>query len=36
MVLREVFDTRRPKPGELGVMVAMGPGFCSEMLLLEW
>jgi alkylresorcinol/alkylpyrone synthase len=36
MVLREVFDTRRPEPGELGVMVAMGPGFCSEMVLLEW
>jgi alkylresorcinol/alkylpyrone synthase len=36
MVLREVFDTRRPRPGELGVMVAMGPGFCSEVLLLEW
>ena len=36
MVLREVFDRARPARGELGMMVAMGPGFCSEMALLEW
>jgi predicted naringenin-chalcone synthase len=27
---------RRPKPGTLGVMAALGPGFCSEVVLLRW
>jgi len=36
MVLREVFDRARPEPGAPGVLVAMGPGFCSELVLLEW
>jgi alkylresorcinol/alkylpyrone synthase len=27
---------RRPQPGTLGVLAAMGPGFCSELLLLKW
>ncbi|MEW6071273.1 MAG: 3-oxoacyl-[acyl-carrier-protein] synthase III C-terminal domain-containing protein [Planctomycetota bacterium] len=36
MVLREVFDRARPAAGEMGVLVAMGPGFCSEIALLEW
>lgn len=25
-----------PQPGSLGLMVAMGPGFCSELVLLGW
>lgn len=25
-----------PAPGELGVLLAMGPGFCFELLLLSW
>lgn len=25
-----------PAEGELGMMVAMGPGFCSELVLLRW
>jgi alkylresorcinol/alkylpyrone synthase len=25
-----------PRPGELGMMIAMGPGFCSELVLLGW
>jgi alkylresorcinol/alkylpyrone synthase len=36
MVLGELFDGPRPAPGELGCLVAMGPGFCSEMVLVEW
>lgn len=36
MVLRETMDRRRPASGAIGVMLAMGPGFCSELLLLEW
>jgi alkylresorcinol/alkylpyrone synthase len=26
----------RPAPGTLGVLLAMGPGFCSEMILVRW
>jgi alkylresorcinol/alkylpyrone synthase len=26
----------RARPGELGVLMAMGPGFCAEMVLLAW
>ena len=26
----------RSKAGDRGVMLAMGPGFCSEFLLLQW
>jgi alkylresorcinol/alkylpyrone synthase len=36
VVLDEVMNHRRPKPGSLSILAAMGPGFCSEMLLLEW
>jgi alkylresorcinol/alkylpyrone synthase len=36
VVLDEVMKHHRPKPGARSVLAAMGPGFCSEMLLLEW
>jgi alkylresorcinol/alkylpyrone synthase len=35
-VLEEVMMRRRPEPGTLSVLAAMGPGFCSELVLLEW
>lgn len=35
-VLEETVRTRRPEAGELGLMLAMGPGFCSELVLLDW
>jgi len=35
-VLEEVMMHRRPAPGTLGILAAMGPGFCSEILLLRW
>lgn len=35
MVLRETLETPQA-PGTLGLMVAMGPGFCSELVLLRW
>jgi alkylresorcinol/alkylpyrone synthase len=35
-VLEETMMRRRPASGMLGVMAAMGPGFCSEVLLLQW
>ena len=36
LVLEEVLKNRRPEPGTLGLLAAMGPGFCSELILLEW
>jgi alkylresorcinol/alkylpyrone synthase len=36
VVLEEVMKNRRPAPGTLGILAAMGPGFCSEFVLLEW
>jgi alkylresorcinol/alkylpyrone synthase len=35
-VLEDVMKNRRPEPGTLGLLAAMGPGFCSELILLEW
>lgn len=36
VVLEDVMRNRRPEPGTLGLLAAMGPGFCSELLLLKW
>jgi alkylresorcinol/alkylpyrone synthase len=36
MVLADTCRERAPAPGERGLLMAMGPGFCSEMVLLEW
>ena len=36
VVLEDVMKNRRPEPGTLGVLAAMGPGFCSELVALEW
>ncbi|HKA13676.1 MAG TPA: 3-oxoacyl-[acyl-carrier-protein] synthase III C-terminal domain-containing protein [Myxococcota bacterium] len=27
---------RRPRPGSLGLLIGMGPGFCAELVLLAW
>jgi alkylresorcinol/alkylpyrone synthase len=37
-VLHVLHDTiaKRPPAGTPGVLMAMGPGFCSELVLLEW
>jgi len=34
-ILRDTM-TKRPADGSPAVMMAMGPGFCSELLLLQW
>lgn len=34
-VLADTLATRPPAPGSLGMMLAMGPGFCAEMVLLQ-
>ena len=36
VVLEEVMTRRRPEPGTIGLLAAMGPGFCSELVLLQW
>ena len=36
VVLEDVMRNRRPEPGTLGLLAAMGPGFCSELVLLQW
>jgi alkylresorcinol/alkylpyrone synthase len=36
VVLEDVMKNRRPELGTLGLLAAMGPGFCSELLLLQW
>lgn len=36
VVLEEVMKHRRPEPGTLALLAAMGPGFCSELVLLRW
>ena len=36
LVLEETLRAHRPEPGSLGMLLAMGPGFCSELVLLEW
>lgn len=35
-VLRDLLDARVARPGEYGLMLAMGPGFCAELALLRW
>lgn len=36
LVLEDVVTRDPPKPGTLGVLLAMGPGFCAELILLQW
>ena len=39
-VLADTMDGRdgtpTPEPGTPGLMIAMGPGFCAELVLLSW
>ena len=35
-VLRDLLDSGEARPGDLGLMAAMGPGFCAELVLLRW
>jgi alkylresorcinol/alkylpyrone synthase len=35
-VLHVLGDTLRQHPSGMGLLLAMGPGFCSELVLLEW
>jgi alkylresorcinol/alkylpyrone synthase len=35
-VLGETMESQEPRPGDWGIMMAMGPGFCAELVLLRW
>jgi alkylresorcinol/alkylpyrone synthase len=36
LVLEEIMTHRRPPEGTWSVLAAMGPGFCSEVVLMQW
>jgi alkylresorcinol/alkylpyrone synthase len=36
LVLQETMASARPPEGSWGLMLAMGPGFCTELVLLRW
>ncbi len=36
LVLEQVLGRQRQEPGSYSVLSAMGPGFCSELVLLQW
>jgi alkylresorcinol/alkylpyrone synthase len=36
MVLAEAMDRHRGAPGSYSILAAMGPGFCLELVLLQW
>jgi alkylresorcinol/alkylpyrone synthase len=35
-VLQDFLEAEVGRPGDLGLVLAMGPGFCSELVLLSW
>lgn len=35
-VLEQVMKSKRPRAGSWGLLAAMGPAFCSELILLKW
>lgn len=36
MILGDTMRDHRPPPGTMGLLLAMGPGFCAELVLLRW
>ena len=36
LVLKDTLESTRPEPGSHGLMIAMGPGFCSELVLIQF
>jgi alkylresorcinol/alkylpyrone synthase len=35
-VLHDTMEAGAQEPGTPGLLLAMGPGFCSELVLLRW
>ncbi len=36
LILQETLRRQRLEPGSFGLMMAMGPAFCAELVLLQW
>jgi alkylresorcinol/alkylpyrone synthase len=36
LILEKTLASDSPPPGAYGLMVAMGPAFCAELVLLQW
>ncbi len=36
LVLKDILENRTPPAGSYGMIVALGPGFCSELVLVRW
>jgi alkylresorcinol/alkylpyrone synthase len=36
LVLEETLSRFQPEPGSYGLLMAMGPAFCAELVLLQW
>ncbi len=36
LVLEEFMTSQRPAAGSYGLLAAMGPGFCAELVLVRW
>ncbi len=36
LILEETLSRFQPEPGTYGVLMAMGPAFCAELVLLQW
>src|SRR5687767_312878 len=36
LILDKFMKRWQPKPGECGLLMAMGPAFCAELVLLQW
>jgi alkylresorcinol/alkylpyrone synthase len=36
VILDKFMKRTQPKPGAYGVLMAMGPAFCAELVLLQW
>jgi alkylresorcinol/alkylpyrone synthase len=35
-VLGDLLDAAEARPGDVGLLAAMGPGFAAELVLLRW
>jgi alkylresorcinol/alkylpyrone synthase len=36
LVLNDLLNSGTARPGDYGVLIVVGPGFCSELVLLQW
>jgi alkylresorcinol/alkylpyrone synthase len=35
-MLSDLLQAQEAQPGDDGMMLALGPGFCAELALLQW